>query len=160
MEKLCFSQSTATHPSPTSLEDIFNGLHAMRVFSHSYWLEIFWTTISRAQCWRGRGDSIQNILEEKNTIFPEHPVHLYKRGHTLSTRIYMIQSVSYSLSDRYKIIFLYSWWDNNNGSTYHCCTLLLKMQTIFLWNLFCSLIFLSATPKFPNAITKVAYRNT
>ena len=42
-EKNCgfFSQFTATPLSPTPLEETFNDLNAMEVYSHSYWLVNF-----------------------------------------------------------------------------------------------------------------------
>ena len=45
----------------------------MRVYSHSYWLVIFFLQPIAAECWRERGGKLSRILE-KNTIFNEHPV--------------------------------------------------------------------------------------
>ena len=60
-EKLCFLQSTATHPSPTYQQSVHYYSPIGRPFSERP---------KAAQFWRGRGHKIG----WNNTIFPENPV--------------------------------------------------------------------------------------
>ena len=68
-----FSQFATTPPSPTSLQETFKALNAVRVYSHSYWLVISCTTNSSRVLARERWQTFENSWK-KNTIFNEHPV--------------------------------------------------------------------------------------
>ena len=47
-EKLCFSQSTANHPSPSYRCKRSFKLNSMWIYCHSYWCAIFCTTHNRS----------------------------------------------------------------------------------------------------------------
>ena len=63
-----FSQSSAIHPSSTSLQETFEVIKVMKVYSHSYLLAIFCTTNS-SPCKRRRGRKILKILGKKQIFF-------------------------------------------------------------------------------------------
>ena len=65
-EKMCFSQFTATPPSPTSLSETLKALNAMRVYSHSYWLVIFCTTNSSRVLAMERWQTFKNSMKKHN----------------------------------------------------------------------------------------------
>ena len=68
-----------------SLQDIFNALNALRVYSHSYWLAIsanFCTTNCSPLLVRERWPNNEHYWK-KNTIFTKHPVPSKMKPHKL-----------------------------------------------------------------------------
>ena len=74
---ICFeqykSQSLASSPTYIAARDLKNS-QAVRKYSHSYWLAIFWTTITSPMLTRESCDKIRTVREEQN---PEYDLDEY-----------------------------------------------------------------------------------
>ena len=77
-----FSQFTATPPRLHRCKRPSKLSNAIRVYSPSYWLEIFCTTNSSRVLARKRWQTFENCW--KNTIFNEHPVAHVPASHSLA----------------------------------------------------------------------------
>ena len=88
-EKLCFSQSTANHPSPSYRCKRSVKLNSMWIYCHSYWCAIFCTTNNRSPVLTKGLQNFDNSLKKHNISLTPCSSHDY-----LSLSLYLSPSPS------------------------------------------------------------------